>query len=186
MTNFERVVASNCGVALAGIKSSNLVCIKHGDYNDVYGEIAKLKEHLSGADVVLRVLADNGKRILLLVYRKKVLSERLAQNEIKQLLEKFGYPKTNDINELLNVLSSRFDDTCNFPHEIGVFLGYPVEDILGFIHCPKECKFSGLWKVYGDVEKATKLFDRYKKCQSSIMRRMDKGDDLKKIFVKPA
>ncbi|MBR2029989.1 MAG: hypothetical protein IJ999_03695, partial [Clostridia bacterium] len=67
MTNFERLVASNCGVALAGIKSSNLVCIKHGDYNDVYGEIAKLKEHLSGADVVLRVLADNGKRILLLV-----------------------------------------------------------------------------------------------------------------------
>lgn len=183
MNNLERVVASNCGVALAGIKASNLVCLKQKDYADLYGEIEKLKKHLSSAGVILRVLADNGKRVLLLVYRQKVMDERLAQSDVKQLLSKFGYPQNANTDKLIDVLSSRFDDSCNFPHEIGVFLGYPLEDIVGFIKCPKECKFSGLWKVYGDVDKATKLFDRYNKCQSSIMRRIDKGDDLKRIFA---
>jgi len=88
MTNFERIVASNCGVALAGIKTANLVCVKHGDFVDIYGEIEKLKEHLSGAGIVLRVLADNKKRILLLVYRQKVMDERLAQCDVQQLLAK--------------------------------------------------------------------------------------------------
>ena len=184
MTQFEKLVGNNCGVAIAGIKTANLVCIKSSDYADVYGEIARLKEHLSGAGVVLHVLSDNGKRILLLVFRQKVMDERLAQKDVQKLLSKFGYPKTANSNELLAFLSTRFDDTCNFPHEIGVFLGYPLEDIVGFIACPHACKFSGLWKVYGDVDKATKLFDRYQKCQASINRRLAKGDDLKKIFAK--
>lgn len=183
MSSFERLLGHHCGVAMTGIKAANLVCCKHKDYDDIYQEIDKVRESLSSAGIVLNVLADNGNRILLLVYRQKALEQRLAQSEVKELLAQFGYPSTDNISELLAVLSSRFDDSCNFPHEIGVFLGYPIEDIIGFIRCPKECKMSGLWKVYGNVDNAAKLFDRYAKCQASIVRRMDKGHDLKRIFA---
>ena len=41
---------------------------------------------------------------------------------------------------------------------MGIFLGYPVDDVAGFInHCGNNCKACGQWKVYGDVEYAKNL-----------------------------
>ncbi|MBP0060806.1 MAG: DUF3793 family protein [Eubacterium sp.] len=41
-------------------------------------------------------------------------------------------------------------------------LGYPAEDVQGFIENEtKECKCVGCWKVYGDVEQAQKKFEQY-------------------------
>lgn len=59
----------------------------------------------------------------------------------------------------------RLGESDEFPHEIGLFLGYPVEDVKGFIENKASCaKCVGYWKVYGDEEKAQKLFNQYKKC----------------------
>lgn len=47
----------------------------------------------------------------------------------------------------------------DFPHEIGLFLGYPLEDVAGFMELgPCSCKCTGCWKVYGNVEAAKKKF----------------------------
>ena len=36
-----------------------------------------------------------------------------------------------------------------FPHEMGLLLGYPVEDVTGFmVHGGKNSLYSGYWKVY--------------------------------------
>ena len=51
-----------------------------------------------------------------------------------------------------------------FPHEIGLFLSYPPEDVKGFMADPCACKCSGCWKVYGGREAAEKQFARYRKC----------------------
>ena len=70
---------------------------------------------------------------------------------------------------------------CNgdFPHEIGVFLGYPVEDVTGFIkNKGKSFKLNGYWKVYGDEKKASHMFRRYTECRDSLCRKLSQGISL--------
>ena len=72
----------------------------------------------------------------------------------------------------------------DFPHEIGLFLGYPIEDVVGFIrYAGKGCKLSGLWKVYGDAEAASRLFDRLSRVCHAVTRRVDKGETLLEVFA---
>lgn len=71
-----------------------------------------------------------------------------------------------------------------FPHEIGLFLGYPIEDVKGFIENKAECaKCVGCWKVYGDEEKAQKAFDKYKKCERVYRQQWSNGRPLVKLTV---
>lgn len=37
------------------------------------------------------------------------------------------------LEQLLERLSGRISASEDFPHEIGLFLGYPVDDVTGFI-----------------------------------------------------
>ncbi|MBE6381939.1 MAG: DUF3793 family protein [Lentisphaerae bacterium] len=39
------------------------------------------------------------------------------------------------------------------PHEVGVFIGYPLKDVAGFMrHIPATPVHRGAWRVYGDAE----------------------------------
>lgn len=68
------------------------------------------------------------------------------------------------LEEMLDALQLRL--TCGaFPHEIGLFLGYPPEDVEGFrLHRGRDYKLCGCWKVYSDVEGARQCFRRYARC----------------------
>ena len=71
----------------------------------------------------------------------------------------------------------------SFPHEIGAFLGYPAQDINGFInHKDEGVLLVGEWKVYSDVEGAKKAFRRYCSCRNALVKRIDKGNSLADIF----
>ena len=67
-------------------------------------------------------------------------------------------------------------------HEVGIFLGYPAEDVFGYMRDPGGCIFSGAWKVYSEPEKKRALFARYKKCSGCIVRRLACGETLAEIF----
>ena len=57
------------------------------------------------------------------------------------------------------------DCTCEFPHEIGYFLGYPYDDVHEFIvQRGENYKVFGAWKVYANVEQALATFDAYRAC----------------------
>ena len=82
------------------------------------------------------------------------------------------------------IVCARIAMSKDFPHEIGLFLGYPIEDVVGFIrYAGKGCKLSGLWKVYGDAEAASRLFDRLSRVCHAVTRRVDKGETLLEVFA---
>lgn len=67
--------------------------------------------------------------------------------------------------EIAAELVRRVNSQETFPHEIGLFLGYPSEDVNGFIkYGADKAKCVGAWRVYGDEEAAKKKFALYKKC----------------------
>lgn len=69
-----------------------------------------------------------------------------------------------------------------FPHEIGVFLGYPLGDVCGFLRDPDGCILCGAWKVYENVGEAARTFERFRRCSACICRHMDRGRTLSQIF----
>ena len=82
-----------------------------------------------------------------------------------------------------NMFNVECSDT--FPHEIGLFLGYPPKDVKGFIEEGPRCaKCTGCWQVYGDEEKALKTFERYRKCTEVYCAQVSCGKSLERLTVK--
>jgi hypothetical protein len=83
-------------------------------------------------------------------------------------LNNFNYHKDMNFNECLAHLKERFENLC--PHEIGIFLGIPLGDVITFIEQPKrECLLSGYWKVYSNPEEAKDIFKKYDMVKSNII-----------------
>lgn len=179
----DNILANHCAPALAGIKPSNLVsCFKNKNPN-IIGDVEELNEKLNKNDIYIKVLCECPKRFLLIVYRKRKITEHLNQKDIKEFLSTYGYDINASLEESLKFLSERIRCSQDFPHEIGAFLGYPLHDVYGFIECKgKDFLYSGEWKVYDDLESAKKIFDRYKNCKRAVVARVEKGQRLEDIF----
>lgn len=114
------------------------------------------------------------KNTVVLFYNKKKLETLLKDNRNSEFLTRFGYSKEMSIEQCFSHLSMRFNSTC--PHEVGIFLGYPVEDVAYFIDYPnKKCKMVGYWKVYDNVEEAKEIFHKFDQIRNNNIRMMLNG-----------
>ncbi|MBQ9519058.1 MAG: DUF3793 family protein [Firmicutes bacterium] len=178
----EKAVGLYCAPALAGIKPSNLLSYVTKNKSNTKTEIACLNTQLNRSDIYIDILCEYENRLLILVYRRKKLGGYLKRGEIADFLKKLGYSTQNSLEKNVALLSAKISKSSEFPHEVGAFLGYPIEDIYGFIN-HKNCKYSGYWKVYGNVEQAKKLFKKYDSCRNAVICRMNKGKSLTDMFA---
>ncbi len=179
----EKLLAYHCAPALAGIKPANLASCRKADYPNLNGELDRLNGELNRKDIYIEVLCECEKRALVLVYRKGVLEKQLNAHGCKEFLMRYGYPSEGSLADYLSILKTRFGSD-GFPHEIGVFLGYPLYDIYCFIsHRSEGCLLVGEWRVYHNAEEAEKLFCRFKACRKALLRRVTQnGKTLAQIF----
>ncbi|HIS14769.1 MAG TPA: DUF3793 family protein [Candidatus Ornithospirochaeta stercorigallinarum] len=176
---FPQLLARYAAPTLAGMKCASLVSLK------------PLNGHI---DEWIPLLEEKGLRFfhlktersirLVLVYREEMLSKALSTQEAKSILRPLGYDE--EMKTALEHLRTRFLSVpC--PHEIGLFLGYPANDVIGFIeNNGSNFKLSGLWKVYGDEESALRLFARYEKCRKAYISFLENGANLIKLCKKTA
>ena len=86
--------------------------------------------------------------------------------------------------EYANQQTFKGGESGEFPREVGLFLSYPPEDVKGFIdHRANNFKCAGLWKVYGDEEKARLLFAKYRKCTEIYCALWQSGLKLEQLAV---
>ena len=72
----------------------------------------------------------------------------------------------------------------DFPHEIGVFLGYPLGDVEGFIaNRGRNFTCCGCWKSYGDPDAARRHFAQLNKCTAVYLRLFHSGTPVLKLAV---
>ena len=117
-----------------------------------------------------------GARTLTLVYRERLLKQQLRRPDVQDCLIRFGYPVTEGMDAMLAWLQRRARLEKGFPHEIGCFLGYPMEDVTGFIREKgRNCKCCGMWKVYGDEAYAKHLFEKYEQCSRALCNHLEQG-----------
>lgn len=179
----EMGVVTNCAPTLAGMKSANLFSYRYTSQKEVKGELNDINQKLNPRGVYVEALLWRQEMVLIYVYRKTFLERDLQQDGVKGLLEQYGY-HDYEVGSCLLRLEERLAKADGFPHEIGIFLGYPLEDVIGFIdHKGKNCKLCGLWKVYGNVTETGKLFQKLKKCSDIYTRVFQEGRSITQMTV---
>ena len=120
---------------------------------------------------------------MIYIYRPGRLEEDLSDREARCILQSCGYTERS-VPGCISLLMQRLKSNTDFPHEIGLFLGYPPEDVSGFIkNKALRSKATGHWKVYGDEKKALKTFARYKKCTKVYTDRKARGTSIERLTV---
>ena len=118
------------------------------------------------------------------IFNASYESEDELGTEATEVLRRFGYVP-NDPDSCIEHLADRIAPGSGFPHEIGLFLGYPPEDVKGFMrYGGKGCKACGYWKVYGDKDAAEKRFAQFSKCTGVYLKHMKCGAGLEKLAVR--
>ena len=125
----DRAIIDHASPTLARLKLGSL--FNHTMGEDFPAEFAALNGQLMDRGVTMTVLRVAGGKALIYLYRAEELKNTLADEGVRRLLESCGY-RCLDVDGALDTLRERLHGLDTFPHEIGVFLGYPLEDVLGF------------------------------------------------------
>lgn len=145
-------------------------------------DISSLNRRLHSKGIIVLPVKHIDGRVLVYVYRPKLLKAYLSRENVRAILTHFGYD-TDNVNSCIRRMISRLEGDT-FPHEIGLFLGYPPEDVQGFIdNNGKNFKVCGMWKVYGDECKCCKLFAQYNMCTRSYLEAYRSGNTIERLAV---
>ena len=173
-----------CGApTLAGLKTGSLFVCPCETQEGLVAELQRINRALSPCGLRIMPLRFSAERALLYLFRPKRLEKDLQCPCAKKILTDAGYQDAG-LGKCMQCLIRRLQGGEDFPHEIGLFLSYPPEDVQGFIeNRAQNYKVIGVWKVYGDEEKARKTFAQYKKCTESYCRAFRAGKKLEQLAV---
>lgn len=177
----EVKIANQCAPVLAGIKPSNMLVLENKHIRDVV-------RVLEGTGLFWRCLYAGEEKNIWLLYRKEAMEEIVGGKEQMLFLKEWGY-KEDTLERMLIKFSQRFrqyrkDKNLPFPHEMGVFLGYPMADVKGFIKYEgKNYLYCGYWKVYENVEERKELFRTYEEIRKVFVEEARKGKNLWQITM---
>lgn len=129
----EHYLIGHCSPTLANLKTANLFGYRYDRAEELIVQLAELRQQLLPRGVELRLLQLGPDRALIYVYRIRRLVRDLADPEIRQFLADCGYRDFSVEGALAHLARRIMEKGGEFPHEIGLFLGYPLGDVKGFI-----------------------------------------------------
>lgn len=175
----ETKLALQCAPLLSGIKVSNLL-------NTDRASISYVKKLFKHSPISTQIIYETENKVTFLLYQKQRLQEYLNQKEVQTFMNKLGYSCTTlsiVIEEFVNRYHDYKKGCGSFPHEMGLLLGYPAEDVYGFIkNNGKNYLHTGYWKVYSNPTEAIHLFNRYKQAQERLVRMVSQGHSILDII----
>ncbi len=175
----EEIVVRNCAPTLAGLKTGSLFACPYDSREGLTRFLRDLNRRLGPKGVRAVPLRISPKKALIYLYRPDRLHRDLEK--AAPLLFCCGYSCTES-GQCLTQLAKRLREDGEFPHEIGLFLSYPPEDVRGFLE-NRPCKCVGCWKVYENEAAAKKTFAVYKKCTRVYCQQLAKGTTIERLTV---
>ena len=167
---------------LAGLKPGNIFSIQ-SEKETVDSEIRKLNGILTKKGLRLIPIKRSNDKTMVYLYRPDCLERDLRSPEAAAILEEKGYPCGNTNCCIVALVKHLMTDE-KFPHEIGLFLGYPPSDVKAFMKSSCEgVKCVGCWKAYGNESEAKSTFKKYDACRSMYRKAANKGKPLESLIV---
>ncbi len=173
----ERLLFKICyhaAATLQGVKPANLVMFRNGcagcfqtDWDEFQTEIIQL------LPIKIRILDRSEKGVNILFYNEVAVQKILNAQAIGRRLSQLGYRDVTDLDGVLQQLAARFRSGC--PNEIGIFLGYPLSDVISFAEKKRPCLMKGYWCVYSNERRARLLFSRFDQAKMSVAQALAGG-----------
>lgn len=179
----EELLIKYCAPTLAAIKTGNMFSCGFEDEESVRDFMRRLNRTFRKKGIRTIPLRSSKNKMLIYVFRPSFLKKDMENEMTVNLMSELGYC-CNNVEKCVAKLIKRLKESSDFPHEVGIFLGFPPEDVYGFIrNSAKNCKMTGYWKVYGDEEKAKRTFAKYRKCSDIYLECFERGFTLEKLAV---
>ena len=179
----SELLIRHCSPTLANLKTANMFNCEFASREELNSDLKHWNQVFSKKGLRIIPLRVRNNHCLVYVFRPSKLCEDLENAEAKHILSERGYTSTNP-NKCLAELKKKLLSDGEFPHEIGLFLGYPALDVDGFIKDRKEgCKLVGTWKVYGNLNEAKRTFAKFNKCSKLYYEQFLKGRTVDKLTV---
>lgn len=174
------MLAIHCAPILSGLKAANMITLAEREF-------FQMKYLLQETNISYHYFKIRNNKGILYLYRERRLAEYLRLEEIKLFLKTYGYI-SNNLDEMIGSLEKRIDAYCvgkaAFPHEIGIFLEYPLADVIGFLENEgKNFVCSGYWKVYHNAEDTVRKFRLYDRERERMIKAVISGQKIWDIIV---
>lgn len=180
----EELIVRHCAPTLAGMKTGSMFSCPCDSECALRADIRDLNRRLGPKGMRMLLLRCRNRRAVVYLYRPGSLAQDLECSEARRLLAAQGYPDA-DAGRCVIRLIGRLRENRMFPHEVGLFLGYPPEDVCGFMERgARASKCVGMWRVYGDAEHARRIFAKYNKCTRVYMEQWAKGKSVDRLAVR--
>lgn len=168
---------------VCGIKPASLFTVSSEDFSDCI--FKNWKTVADNEKLSISVFEISCKTKMVFIYNTKWIKRIISESFVCTYLEGKGYPPSHDTEKILEELFLRLKERKSFPHEVGIFLGYPPEDVVKFEENQgKFCKYCGYWKSYCNPEEAKKCCDRYRLCSQMCTQWFDEGYSIPQIIKK--
>ena len=179
LKSIETQIALQCAPLISGLKVSNLLIISAEDE-------ALVRVILRRSGISFFRLLRTGEKVTFLLFRKNPLEAYLKQQEVEAMLAEAGYAELS-LGNILSTFQKRYAHYMSaggrFPHEMGLLLGYPAEDVRGFVENEgKNFLYSGYWKVYADVEEKRRLFQKFENAKETVIQLLSYGVGIQEIL----
>lgn len=173
----EKYLLYSASLVIAGVKPAITVTINKsiGRLYNTWNKSGKIFIKEIGLEFIN--LRESENSIILMIYDKEILKKIFDNTQNKEFLIRLGYSKDFSIDAAIKTLRFRYNQ-FHCPHELGLFLGIPFEDVKDFMECTeKRCLLCGYWKVYNNSNKAKKIFNKYDEIKEFAIKHILKGNN---------
>lgn len=168
------------GAVILGSKPAEIINVP-GSKEDKKIKLSKIEAFFSNCSrITYRIITthDGGKRVLFI--NEKSMEKVLVNKRCINFLKFVGYSSDYELNDYMDELVFRLQSE-EFPHEIGVFLGYPLKDVLGFMGYGKnELVEVKNWRIYGDKEISYEVYNNFMR-DKAIMKEMIESMNINEL-----
>ena len=168
------------GAVILGSKPAEIINVP-GSKEDKKIKLSQIEAFFSNCSrITYRIITthDGGKRVLFI--NEKSMEKVLVNKRCINFLKFVGYPADYELNDYMDELVFRLQSE-EFPHEIGVFLGYPLKDVRGFMGYGKnELVEVKNWRIYGDKEISYEVYNNFMR-DKAIMKEMIESMNINEL-----
>ena len=157
-------------VAIAGVlfgeKAGELLVLCSGQFGL---SLEKQTEHIETLspvwDFFYCIVCSKSSCVTIVIYDRERVQKNLSEVS-PWVYDQIGYPQIPDPTEFLEIVKDRCQIKGYIPDEIGIFIGYPIKDVLGFMGLlPLPCTGKCGWRIYGNPIPSILRSLRFRKAQ---------------------
>lgn len=167
-TSFLYWLTEILGPVILGVKPSEILSFRLYEGENMMKIEAIQSTFNQSSKIAYQQISCHNHCVKILFYHPILLENTLKEQKNLKFLQRIGYHTQYDLKNYLDHLTKKIAQG-NIPDEIGIFLGYPLKDVLGFIGHPslKLTKING-WRVYGDERLSDRKYSEILRSKNEI------------------